>query len=121
MRFAMACLLVLMPGFFGRAVAQSIFNVQPVQIQGVQQQRIAPVVGFSNAPPATTTRVDPSAGQQAASSLINPKVMTQFNQLPNESNDAYRIRLDALSQKAVAEMDRTVRENSARMKALAPK
>lgn len=117
MRFARASLLMLMNVCFGNAAAQSIFNVQPVQSQGVQQQRLAPSPASSFAPVVTAQ----PTGRQASSPLVDPKVMAQFDQLPNESNDAYLNRLKALSQKSVADMERTLREHNATMKALAPK
>lgn len=117
MRFVRASILMLMTAFIGNAAAQSIFNVQPVQSQGVQQQKLAPVPASSVTPVVTA----PSIGQQVSSPLVDPKVMAQFDQLPNESNDAYLTRLKALSQKSVADMERTLREHNAKMKALAPK
>lgn len=100
------------------AAAQSIFNVSPTQPQGVQR----PVQTPAN-PAAPTGSMPPpaQAGQQSSSSLVDPKVMAQFDQLPNESNDAYLNRLKALSQRAVADMERVSREHNAKMKALAPK
>lgn len=117
MRLARASILMLMTVIYGNAAAQSIFNVQPVQLQGVQQQRPAPGPASSFAPVVTAQ----STGQQVSSPLVDPKVMAQFDQLPNESNDAYLNRLKALSQKSVADMERTLREHNAKMKALAPK
>ncbi len=101
--------------------AQSIFNVQPASPKAV--------VGGS-VPAATATPVQqpvvgvprPVAQQQPlAASLVDPKVMAQFDQLPNESNEAYLVRLKTLSDKNIAEMGRTSAAHTAKMKALAPK
>lgn len=119
MRFAGKSLLVLMTLFFGNAAAQSIFNVQPAQPQSMQQRPVPGPASF--AAPAVKAQPASQAGQPASSTLVDPKVMAQFDQMPNESNDAYRIRLKALSQKTLDEMEKTLREHNARMKALAPK
>lgn len=118
MNQAKAFALLLAAGCCGSSYAQSIFNVSPSQPQAAQR----PVQAQSI--PTTPTSVPlPLAqpGQQSASSLVDPKVMAQFEQLPNESNDAYLNRLKALSQRAVADMERVSREHNAKMKALAPK
>lgn len=113
MRLTRAVLLLVAAGVWGHAAAQSIFNVSPTQPRGAQHPVQPPV-------PAGSTPQS-SASQQASSSLVDPKVMAQFDQLPNESNDAYLNRLKALSQRAVADMERVSREHTAKMKALAPK
>lgn len=112
--------LLMAAGICGPAVAQSIFNISPTQPQGVQRppQTLAP------APQALPQAGPPPAqagGQQPSSSLVDPKVMAQFDQRPNESNDAYLARLKELSQRSVADMERVSREHAAKMKALAPK
>lgn len=119
MRLAMAFFLLAIAGICGQAAAQSIFNVSPTQPQGVQRPVQTPVV-----PVAPAGLVPPAqSGQQpsSSSSLVDPRVMAQFDQLPNESNDAYLNRLKALSQRAVADMERVSLEHNAKMKALAPK
>lgn len=114
MRLTRAVFLLMVAGIWGQAAAQSIFNVSPTQPRGAQHPVQTPT-------PAGSMPLQASASQQASSSLVDPKVMAQFDQLPNESNDAYLTRLKALSQRAVADMERVSREHTAKMKALAPK
>lgn len=115
MRAAAALLLVAMSG---TVAAQSIFNVSPGQSQPQQrpaQAQIIPTPQAGGLPPPA------APGRAPASSLVDPKVMAQFDQLPNESNEAYLNRLKSLSQRAVEDMERISREHTAKMKALAPK
>lgn len=118
MRLARTFLLLVVAGFCRQAAAQSIFNVSPTQPQGAQRPAQTPA---NPAAPAGSMPPPAQASQQSSSSLVDPKVMAQFDQLPNESNDAYLNRLKALSQRAVADMERVSKEHNAKMKALAPK
>lgn len=115
MKAVAAFLLAVMSG---AVAAQSIFNVSPGQSQAQQRPAQAQTIQTPQAgglpPPA-------APGRAPASSLVDPKVMAQFDQLPNESNEAYLNRLKSLSQRAVEDMERISREHAAKMKALAPK
>jgi len=117
---ARAFVLLLAAGCCGASYAQSIFNLSPSQPQAAAQRPVQAQI--IPAAPASVPLPSAQPGQQAAaSSLVDPKVMAQFEQLPNESNDAYLNRLKALSQRAIADMERVSREHNAKMKALAPK
>lgn len=97
----------------GQAIAQPIFNVSPSLPQRPLQTPSLPTA------PAVTVPQPVQAMQP--SSRVDPKVMAQFDQLPNESNEAYLNRLKVLSQRAVADMERVSREQNAKIQALAPK
>ncbi len=116
MSFAKAFLWVAVAGFCGSAAAQTIFNIQPPQPQTTQQsgQQSSSVQVARPAPvplPASPMPIYP----------VGTKATAQFDQLPNESIEAYQIRMNALSQRAFADMERVSREHKERMKALTPK
>lgn len=113
----MATLVLLLAGV-APAVAQSIFNVTPSTQPSAPGRPAAPVQ-----PPAASTfsAQPPAVPPQFNSSFVDPKVMTQFDRLPNESNEAYLARMNTMAQKAMADMERVSREHEAKMKALAPK
>jgi hypothetical protein len=102
------------------AAAQSIFNTQSAQPQGSPQQKLAPAPVVPSSSVSAQVQAN-GFSQPIPSPLVDPKVMEQFDQQPNESNEAYMRRLRALSQKAIADMERVSRETNARMKTLAPK
>ena len=114
MRFARALLVALLPWFVGEAMAQSVVNLQPIrppvaQQQPSQQQR---GVAASMAPSTSLGQLPPSLSDSA---------LSQLEPQPGESNAAFLTRMKSVSQKAVSEMERTLREHNAKMQALAPK
>ncbi len=103
----LVCMLAL--GLCGSSLAQSIFNVPatpPVRVQ--QRQEAAP------------QPVQRPSGLQTTP-MVDPIVMAQFEQMPNESNETYHNRLKALSQKSIADMERATFEHNEKMRALAAK
>lgn len=118
MRFAQVFLFVAVAGVCGSAVAQSIFNIQPAQPQGGQQK---PAV-VSGTPIEQQSSVSkPNQAQRYNRPAPDAKMASQFEQLPNESNDAYQNRLKVMSQRAIADLERASREHYSKIKELAPK
>lgn len=113
-----AAAVFLLATMSGAVAAQSIFNVSPSQFQTQQRPAQAQIIPT---PQAGGLPSPAAPGRAPAPSLVDPKVMAQFDQLPNESNEAYLNRLKSLSQRAVEDMERISREHTAKMKALAPK
>lgn len=115
MRFARVSLLVAIVGFCGSTAAQTIFNIQPPpQPQGAQQEEQQPRATQAARPASIPQIASPSVS-------VDPKVMAQYDQRPNESIEDYQIRMNALSQRAIADMERVSREQNEKMKALVSK
>lgn len=106
------CVGVLLSGA-GGAVAQSVVNLQTTKPAATQQPaQPSPSVQASIVPSLAMGQLPPSLSDSALAKL-EPQ--------PGESNDAFLARMKAVSQKAVAEMERTLKEHIAKMQALAPK
>lgn len=112
MRFGRAFLVALLSWFAGNAMAQSVLNLQPSRPTVPQQPFQQRVVPGQTAPSA-------SLGQLPAS--LSDSALSQLEPQPGESSAAFLTRMKSVSQKAVSEMERTLQEHSAKMKALAPK
>lgn len=112
MRLARAILVALLPWFIGDAAAQSVVNLQPVRPPVTQQPTQQRGVAASMAPSTPLGQLPPSLSDSA---------LSQLEPQPGESNTAFLARMKSVSQKAVSEMERTLREHNAKMQALAPK
>lgn len=109
MRLAQLFLPVVLTGLSGSSIAaQTIFNIQPPVVQKQEQQvqvgRLEQMPQFNPSSP-----VDIKSAAQ------------QFDRRPDESNEAYQVRMNALSKRAMEDMERASRAHNERMKALAPK
>lgn len=100
------------------ACAQSIFNIQQPQPRAV-----APARGLAASVPAQPMPQYQPATPPAASSApvisADPKVLAQFDRMPNESDDAFNARMKGVYQRASADMERVTRAHLDKMKALA--
>lgn len=110
MRAMKACLVVLLSSLAGSAIAQSVLNLQPSS-PSMTQQRVVPVPNVQSH--------SSSLGQLPPS--LSDRALSQLEPQPGESNAAFLDRMKSVSQKAVSEMERTLQEHNAKMKALAPK
>lgn len=119
MRFARVFLFVAVAGVCGSAVAQSIFNIQPAQPQGGQQKPA--VVSGTPIEQQSSVSKQNQAQRYSRPAPADAKMASQFEQLPSESNDAYQNRLKAMSQRAIADLERASREHYSKIKELAPK
>jgi len=112
-------LAVVMTTAVGSAGAQNIFNVQrplPRQVQAGLQSPASSAVSvqsMSQYQPAT-----PPAASSAPVISADPKVLAQFDRLPNESDDAFNARMKAVYQRASADMERATRAHIEKMRAL---
>lgn len=113
MRSTALSLLVVMTGFSGAAAAQNIFNIQPAQARADVAQ--------PQAPAATQVAIPQSALSPLPVPANQKMTAQQYERLPNESDDAYMIRMNVLSQRVIADMERASREHNAKMKAMVPK
>lgn len=112
MRIVKAILLALLPCLIGDAVAQSVINVEPLRPPTAQQPTQQRGVSASVVPSTALGQLPPSLSDSA---------LSQLEPQPGESNAAFLARMKSVSQKAVLEMERTLREHKAKMQALAPK
>jgi len=100
----------------GSASAQSIFNVQqpqPRQVPARPPAAPATVQPMPQYQPAT-----PPAASSAPVISADPKVLAQFDRMPNESDDAFNARMKAVYQRASADMERATRAHIEKMRAL---
>jgi len=100
----------------GTACAQSIFNIQQPEPRVVVPARVpvAPV-------PAPMPQYQPATPPAASSVLLinaDPKVLAQFDRMPNESDDAFNARMKVVYQRASADMERATRAHLEKMRAL---
>lgn len=110
MSFVQYSLLLMLFGLSGSSIAENIFNIQPTRQERPAAQPSASVVRQEAgsrlaAPPPADTKPTPP----------------QFERRPNESDEALQARMNALSQRSLADLQRATREQNERMKALAPK
>ncbi|MDH0342012.1 hypothetical protein [Chromobacterium haemolyticum] len=115
------------------AVAAGIFNTDPVPTPAQSTKPAtaasAQALPQSVTPQQTTPRTSVPAYHPAVpppASVIpptkaDPKVMAQFERLPNESDESYIARMKVVYQRSVNDMERASREHIERMKSLAPK
>lgn len=108
MSFVQCSLLLMLFGLSGSSIAENIFNIQPTR-----QER----------PAAQPSVVRQEAGSRLAAPPPADTKPTppQFERRPNESDEALQARMNALSQRSLADLQRATREQNERMKALAPK
>lgn len=108
MSFVQWPLLLVLFGLSGNSIAENIFNIQPTR-----QERPAVQPSVVRQEPGSRLAVPPPADAKPTA--------PQFERRPNESDEALQARMNALSQRSLADLQRATREQNERMKALAPK
>lgn len=100
----------------GTACAQNIFNIQQPQ-----PRVVAPARGPAAPVPAPMPQYQPATPPAASSAPVisaDPKVLAQFDRMPNESDDAFNARMKVVYQRASADMERATRAHLEKMRAL---
>ena len=100
----------------GSASAQNIFNVQ--QPQPRQVPAGAPAAPVTAQPMPQYQPATPPAASSAPVINADPKVLAQFDRMPNESDDAFNARMKVVYQRASADMERATKAHIEKMRAL---